>query len=75
MDKIFIKVVDKNNKEFLISPEKIKVGDKTLLEMLQELLSCKEEILELKEQNKEKDKTLQELSEKVSQAVSFSMES
>ena len=76
MDKtMFIKVVDKNNKEFLVSPDKIKVGDKTLIEILQDLKTCNGDIETLKNQNKEKDKTLQELSDKVNQAVSFSMES
>ena len=58
-----------------MSPEKIKVGDNTLIEMLQELKTCKNDIETLKKQNKEKDKALQDLSEKVGQAVSFSMES
>jgi len=76
MDKqIFIKVVDCNNKEFKVSPEQIRIGNKTLKEILNDLSVCKDDITALKEENKKKDKALQELSDKVSQAVSFSMES
>jgi len=74
-NQIFIKVVDNSNREFKASPEQIKVGNKTLKEILNDLSVCKDDITALKEENKKKDKALQELSDKVSQAVSFSMES
>lgn len=75
MDEIYVKVIDRRNKEFKVSPEQIKVGNKTLKEILNDLSVCKDDITALKEENKKKDKALQELSDKVSQAVSFSMES
>lgn len=74
-NQIFIKVVDNSNREFKVSPEQLKVGNKTLKEILNDLSVCKDDITALKEENKKKDKALQELSDKVSQAVSFSMES
>ena len=74
-NQIFIKVVDHSNREFKVSTEQIKVGNKTLKEILNDLSVCKDDITALKEENKKKDKALQELSDKVSQAVSFSMES
>ncbi|MGN0961512.1 MAG: hypothetical protein ACI4PF_04870 [Christensenellales bacterium] len=86
MDKIaFINVVDKKNKEYLLSPEQLIVGGKSLLSQIQDLKEKYNQVLETNKNLQEENilinnklekilELLQNLQKNVEDVTTFSME-
>lgn len=71
---IYVKVVDSHNREYKLSASKLRVGDKTLAEYVTDIIALNKKLSELKLEYKEDKKSLKELSQKVEDLVTFSME-